>query len=335
MVVLGYVVLALVGCAIVWAGSGWLDVASERLARHYDLPPVVRGAVIAAVGSSFPELSTTVISTLVHGSFQLGVAAIVGSAIFNILVIPAVSCLFGGGPLSSSRDVVYKEALFYMLAVAALMLAFTFAVVYLPDNSGRLVGTMNRWIAAGPLALYALYLFTQFQDAQEYHAEPPEVPVHAAREWGRLAASLALILVGVELLVKAALGLGEALGTSAFLWGVTVVAAGTSLPDAFVSARAARAGDGETSLANVLGSNTFDLLVALPVGVMLAGTASISLGTAAPMMAALTLATLVLFVMLRTDMSLSRAEAGWLLALYAAFVAWMIAETMGVVHVLR
>ena len=335
MVVLGFVVLALVGCAIVWGGSGWLDTASERLAVYYELPPVVRGAVIAAVGSSFPELSTTVISTLVHGSFELGVAAIVGSAIFNILVIPAVSCLFGGGPLSASREVVYKEALFYMLAVAALMLAFTFAVVYLPDPSGRLVGTMSRWIAAGPVALYLLYLFTQFQDAQEYHAEPPEEPVQAWREWGRLVASLALILVGVELLVKAALGLGQALGTSEFLWGVTVVAAGTSLPDAFVSARAAKAGDGETSLANVLGSNTFDLLIALPVGILIAGSATISLGTATPMMAALTFATLILFVMLRTDMSLSRAEAVGLLALYAAFVVWMVLETVGVTSLMR
>ena len=77
---------AVVASAIIWKGSELLESASERLSAYYKLPPVVQGAIVVAVGSCFPELSTTVISTLVHGEFELGVCAIVGSAIFNILV---------------------------------------------------------------------------------------------------------------------------------------------------------------------------------------------------------------------------------------------------------
>ncbi len=142
--------------------------------------------------------------------------------------------------------------------------------------------------------------------------------------WG---VSLLVILAGVEALVRAAVHFGDYFGTPSFLWGITVVAIGTSVPDAFVSIRAARNGLGVTSIANVLGSNTFDLLVCIPVGVVIAGAVVINFSVAVAMMAALTVATLVLFVMLRTSMALSRQEAVVLLVIYAAFIVWLGFET--------
>lgn len=327
--------LAAAATLVIWYGSSLLERASERLARHYRLPAIVQGAVIAAVGSSFPELSTTVISTLVHGAFELGVASIVGSAIFNILVIPGLSGLIGGR-LRADVNLVYKDAQFYIISVAALLLAFSFAVIYRPAPEGGLVGIMTRPIALAPVLLYGLYLFLQQQDTREQRRDAPggasddAERVRPLREWARLALSLGVIVAGVEALVRAALGLGEALGTPSFLWGLTVVAAGTSLPDAFISVRAARKGEGDVSLANVLGSNIFDLLVAVPVGVLIAGAARIDFAIAAPMMGFLVLATIVLFTALRTQLTLSRAESGVLLLLYAGFVGWMVLETLGV-----
>ncbi|MDZ7714066.1 MAG: hypothetical protein U5L06_13645 [Rhodovibrio sp.] len=80
---------------MIWLGSGILEAASERLAAVLSAADIVQGAIVVAIGSSFPELSTTVISSLVHGEFELGVAAIVGSALFNILVIPGLAGLSG------------------------------------------------------------------------------------------------------------------------------------------------------------------------------------------------------------------------------------------------
>ncbi|MDZ7811439.1 MAG: hypothetical protein U5L11_17080 [Arhodomonas sp.] len=110
-----------------------------------------------------------------------------------------------------------------------------------------------------------------------------------------------------------------------------MVAAGTSIPDAFVSVRAARAGRGVTSLANVLGSNTFDLLVCIPAGVLIAGAAAVNFSIAAPMLAALTFATVLLFLMLRTHMVLSRRECVVLLGVYLVFVVGIGIETFGVI----
>jgi cation:H+ antiporter len=274
--------VALGSTAVVWAGSAWLDEASSRLSAHYDLPEIVRGAV--AVGSSFPELSTAIISSLVHGAFELGVAAIVGSALFNIMVIPSLSALISGRQLPSNRDLVYKEAQFYIIAVAVLLLVFSFAVIYFPvhDPAGAILGEIGRGLALLPIAVYGLYVFVQYQDTMTLGSTMDSGGVKPLKEWGRLAAAMLLILIGVEGLVRAAINFGDLLRTPSFLWGITVVAAGTSVPDAFVSIRAARKGDAVTSLANDLGSNVFDLLVAIPAGVLVAGTAVINYSVAAP-----------------------------------------------------
>lgn len=325
-------VVALVGTAVIWKGSGLLETASERLSRYYRLPDVVQGAVVVAVGSSFPELSTTVISAAVHGAFEMGVAAIVGSALFNILVIPALSGLASRQPLRANRDLVYKEAQFYMIAVAVLTLTFSFAVIYAPVGDGPgMPGEIGRGLALMPVALYGLYVFLQYQDTLDHKGEHDTSGIRPLREWGVLAVSLVLIVLGVEALVRAAVRFGEIFATPNFLWGLTVVAAGTSVPDAFVSVRAARAGRGVTSIANVLGSNTFDLLVCIPAGVLIAGAAVIDFSVAAPMMAVLTAATVLLLVVMRTNMVLTRGNAVALLATYGGLLLVVGLETFAVI----
>ncbi|MGB3759944.1 MAG: sodium:calcium antiporter [Rivularia sp. (in: cyanobacteria)] len=329
-----YICLIVISTAVVWKGSFMLETAAESLSKYYRLPPVVQGSVVVAVGSSFPELSSTVLATLVHGQFDLGVAAIVGSAIFNILVIPGISGLVGQR-LSADRLLVYKDAQFYITSITVLLLAFTFAVIYNPVPGVMLQGKMNRLIALMPLSMYGLYLFLQQQDtAEENQGKSYEHPsnICIGKEWLRLLFSLVLIVVSVEGLVSGAIGLGRVLNTPTFLWGITVIAAGTSLPDAFVSIRAAQRGDGIISLANVLGSNIFDLLVAIPVGIMIAGASIIDFAVAAPMMGVLTFATIVLFAMLRTGLVLSKKECVVLLGMYGLFVVWMVLETMEITN---
>ena len=325
-------VIAIVSTAIVWKGSELLDRSSQRLGLYYGLPAVVQGAVIVAIGSSFPELASVVLAVLRHGTFDLGVGTIVGSAIFNVLVIPALSAL-RSSPLSVNRDVVYKEGQFYMLAIAVLLLTFSFGVIYNTGGSGA-VSVIGRPLALIPIGMYVLYLFIQYQDVHDY--DPPvESPQDSVgREWLRLAAGLVLIVIAVEGLIHAALGFGELFDSPEFIWGLTIVAAGTSFPDAFVSVRAAGRGDGEVSVANVLGSNTFDLLVALPVGVLLIGSTVVNYALAVPMMGVLTLATVVLFTAMRTNLEISRREAWVLLGCYGLFICWIILETAGTISTL-
>lgn len=324
---------AVVATAILWKGSAWLEHASEGLSTYYELPDIVQGALVVAVGSSFPELATVVISTLIHGEFELGVSAIVGSAIFNILVIPAIAGLATKKPLQSNRDLVYKEAQFYIISVAVLIITFSFAAIFNPVSSteGIILGEMDRLLALMPIVLYGFYIFIQYQDTMDYEPEIDPSEIKPLKQWAMMGISLIVILIGVEILVRAAIQFGNLLGTPSFLWGLSVVAAGTSIPDALVSIRKARKGDAVTSLANVLGSNIFDLLVCIPMGVLIAGATVINFTVAAPLMGALTLATLLLFSFMRTNLILSNNESWSLIIFYLMFLAWMALENFAMI----
>jgi len=321
-----------VGTALIWLGSGWLETASQRLAVSYDLPPVVQGSIIAAAGSSFPELASVVFAALA-GSFDLGVGAVVGSAVFNILVIPSLSVLMGSGQIDSTRTLVHKETLFYLLSILTLLLTFALALIYNPAE-GALSGSVTRSFALLPLAVYGLYLFLQWQDTTEYAGRAETDDGDVRKQWALLLAGLALILVAVERLVDAVIEIGAAAGTPEFLLGAIIVAAATSLPDALVSIRAADNQRDVASVSNVLGSNIFDLLVVIPVGILLTGTASVDLAITAPMMGCLAAVTVIFFVALRTELALSHWEAYLLLGSYGLFVAWVAAEAFAVVDAL-
>ena len=323
-----HVGVIVVATGLIWIGSGWLERAAEHLSAYYGLPAVVQGSIVVAVGSSFPELASVVVTALA-GAFEMGVGAIVGSAIFNVLVIPAVAGILTEDPLDVNRTVVYKEAQFYMLAVSVLLITFALGVIYYPVDGDQLVGAVTRPLALIPIGLYGLYVFINWQDVGDHDADDAGGDQAVAREWATLSAGLLLILVAVESLVGAIEGLNATFGIPEFLAGVTILAAATSFPDALISVRAARDGKSVTSLGNVLGSNTFDLLVAIPVGVLIVGSAPVSFAVAAPMLGVLTLATVLLFTLLRTDLVLTEAESYVLFAAYLLFVVWIVAETVG------
>ena len=326
--------LGLAGLAVlvIWKGSEYFERAAERLSRYYGLPVAVHGAIVVAVGSSFPEISSIVISTVVHGEFSLGVGAIVGSAIFNLLIIPALSAL-ASEELGATRSLVHKDAQFYVISVLVLFIVFALGATYVPGGTNS-AAILTPTLALLPLATYGIYIFLHQQDASE-HVADRSLDVRSGREWGILAVALVVIAVGVEGLVRAALALGDLFGTSSFLWGLTVIAAGTSLPDTFVSVRAARNDESVTSLTNVLGSNTFNLLVAIPVGVLLAGSATINFLAAIPTMGFLAFATLVFIVFIRTDLELTDREAYGFIGLYVLFLLWMTLEAVGIIETVR
>ena len=333
---LAYVGLTVVSTAIVWKGSALLEASTEKLSAYYQIPPLVQGSVVLAVGSSFPELSTAVLSAALHGDFELGVAAVVGSALFNILMIPALAGLFTTERLESSRDLIYKETQFYLISIVVLLLVFSFAVIYnpIPGGPGARTGAVTRGLALLPLALYGVYVYLQYQDTRAYQPDEAPEDIHLPKQAGVLVGALLIILLGVEGLLRSALAFGDLFNTPSFLWGITVVAAGTSIPDAFVSIRASRSGNAITSVANVLGSNIFDLLVCIPAGALVAGTVAINYSVGVPMMGVLSIATLIVLLALRSQMVLTTAEAWGLIALYVAFVVWMGVETIGTVDLI-
>ncbi|MFP4591402.1 MAG: sodium:calcium antiporter [Halobacteriales archaeon] len=333
--VLGLVVAAILGSVAIWLGVDWLEPAAERIAVAYGLPSLVQGAILIAVASSFPELASVVLAAVRHGEFELGVAAIVGSAIFNVLVIPAASVLLAGEAMVTDRELIYKDAQFYLLSVVVIFLTFALAVVYFPTGGDLTVGRVTWWLALVPLVLYGIYLGIHYLEVRDGAPPAPDAHRSAARAVVGFVAGMVAILVGVEGLLHASIGLGELFDTPSYLWGLTVVAVGTSLPDLLLSVKAARAGHHDVSLSNVFGSNTFDLLVAVPAGALVAGSVLVRLDRAIPMFAFLTVATIGVMAALRTAFVVTRREAVAFLLGYLVFVAWMLLESVAVVDLLR
>ena len=144
------------------------------------------------------------------------------------------------------------------------------------------------------------------------------------REWFALTVGILIITVGAELLIRAAIKLGDLLDTPSFLWGLTLVAIATSVPDLFISVAAARRERFEASLANAIGSNVFDLLVAVPLGVLFVGAVAVDMTITMPLFLFLVIVTVLALILMRNDHHVSRGDAYIMLALYGGFVAWLM-----------
>ena len=322
-----------------------LDAISQRL----KLSDEVAGASLMAVGSSAPELAIALMALFTGGGAHsdVGIGTIVGSAVFNILVITGVSAVVAGG-LRIHVFAVRRDMLAYFAAIAYLALIF---------SDGEVVPLE----ALAGLALYGLYLLAliklKLPPADDSPPAPPrEKPRRAQARpaaWQRaeslleaalrrvtgdprqryiraFAVSIALIVALSYLLVEATIAFAQGIGIPPVIVALTLLAAGTSAPDLMSSLEVARAGRGGMAVANAVGSNTFDLLIGLglPWTVALAaqGASGIHVGTDDLWISIglLVFTTIVLFVFLETQRRLSRREGWLLLLLYGAFVLYTL-----------
>lgn len=322
--------IVVIATAIIWKACNYLEDACHELALCYGLPDSVKGSTVMAISSSFPELVTVVLATGIHGDFELGLAAIIGSAVFNILVIPGTSVLFRTGSLQAGRNVIYREAQFYLISILIVMLTLSFAVIYNPSTVDSLNGTLTSSLMILPLAFYVLYIYIQYQEVRDHKPQEKEHTSPAIKSWGKLIISMALVTIGVEMLIRMVIELGDMFTIPSYFWGATILAAATSIPDLFVSVKAAQRKLSTASLTNAFGSNIFDLLIVLPVGVIVAGAVGFNYPHIIPMMMFLLFATVFFLVLARSGSKLTNNNGKTLLLLYVVFIVWMGIEYIGV-----
>ncbi|MEH6517856.1 MAG: sodium:calcium antiporter [Halioglobus sp.] len=319
-----------IATAIVWKACDYLEDACHDLALCYGFPDSVKGSTVMAISSSFPELVTIILAAGIHNDFELGLATIIGSAVFNVLVIPGTSVFFRPGSLEAGRNVIYREAQFYLISVLIVMITLSFAVIYHPSTVNPLNGTLTSSLMILPLLFYALYIYIQYQEVRDHEPEEEELSSTALKSWGKLILSMVLVTIGVEMMIRMVIDLGEMFNTPSYFWGATILAAATSIPDLFVSIKAAQRKLSTASLTNAFGSNTFDLLVVLPVGVIVAGAVGFNYPRIIPMMMFLIFATVTVLVLARSGFELTNNNGKVLLLLYVGFIVWMGMEYIGI-----
>ncbi len=240
------VILLCVGFAMLVKGADWFVDGSSGIATKFKIPQLVIGLTIVAMGTSAPEAAVSITAAL-KGNADITVGNIVGSNILNVLIILGLSALII--PISVAKSTVKIDIPF--------MIAITFLLLGLGYNGtiGFLEGIIFLVVFVGYLA----YLFVMAKkDRNRAEEEVQEISIIKALFWTVI--GLFLIVFGSNVTVDAATKIAHMLGLSERFIGLTIVALGTSLPELFTSVSAARKGNADIAIGNIVGSNIFNIL---------------------------------------------------------------------------
>jgi len=309
------------GIALLVLGGEWLVRGASRLASMMGVAPVIIGLTVVAFGTSAPELAVSILSAY-RGQSDLAVGNVVGSNIVNILLILGLSAVVA--PLAISLRIIKIEVP-VMVGTAILFVALGWD------------GVISRLDGAILVAIFALYLYWMWRTARsdpEAAEELAEVEIEESPQPSRsttlkLVGLVVLGIVGLMLgsqwLITGAVSLARMLGVSELVIGLTIVAAGTSLPELATSVIASLRGERDISVGNVVGSNIFNILSVLGFSSLVAPN-GIVFGSAvlyfdAPVMIAVSLACFPIFF---NSYKILRWEGGLFVLFYLFYVVYLI-----------
>lgn len=320
----------LLGLALVILGAEALVRGAARAAAALGVPSLLIGLTVVAYGTSAPELAVSVRAGLA-GRPDLALANVLGSNVFNVLAIVGIAAL--AAPLVARAEVVRREIPIMLAATAGALLLAADGTVSRGDGLVLLAGLVLVTVGQFRLARAARRALPASTPIQRDGASPPgatQAPTRPATAMVADAAwvigGLAALILGAGWLVDAAVTLALAWGVSELVVGLTIVAAGTSVPELATSLVAALRGERDLAIGNVVGSNVFNLL-----GILGVSAAAASGGLAvAPQIPALDAwvvlaAAVVLLPMAWTGGVVARWEGALLLAGYLAYLTWLVA----------
>jgi len=316
------ILLFVLGLGLLVLGAELLVRGASRLALLVGISPLVVGLTVVAFGTSSPELAVSVQSA-VAGQADIAIGNVVGSNIFNVLFILGTSALIV--PLLVNQQLVRQEV--------PVMIGVSLLLWWLASD-----GRLGNWEAVTLLGLLALYtVLLVVQSRREQAAGQAEDTEAVARPAGSargghwvvqlllVAGGLSLLVLGARWLVESAIAFAQYLGVSELVIGLTIVAAGTSLPEVATSILAAIRGERDIAVGNVVGSNIFNILgvlgasgLAAPAGLTVAPAV---LSFDLVVMVVVALACLPVFF---TGRRIARWEGGMFLAYYAAYTTYLI-----------
>ncbi len=315
------VVLFVLGGLLLVGGAELLVRGASRLAVAAGITPLVVGLTVVAFGTSAPEMAVTV-GSAAAGQAGVALGNVVGSNIFNVLFILGVAALIA--PLVVAQQLIrFDVPLLIGVSILVLFLA-------LDGRIGRLDGTV---LFAGIVA-YTVWLIHQSRQEPpavvDEYAGSLAVPVARARPLVNVVMvliGLGLLVMGARWLVDAAVTTATALGVSELVIGLTIVAAGTSLPEVATSVLATVRGERDIAVGNVIGSCLFNLLAVLGLGGLIAPDGiPVSQGALSfdiPVMVAVAIAALPVFF---TGHTIARWEAAVFLSYYLAYTGYLILD---------
>ena len=309
--------ILIIGFALLIKGADVFVEGASSIAKKFNVPSMIIGLTIVAMGTSAPEAAVSVTSSLA-GQNDMSVANVVGSNFFNVLVVLGVSSIIAKLPVQ--EETIKKDTPFLIL-VSILLLVFGINL-----KLGRIEGLAL-------LGLFTYFLVNTIKSAkkatEDDSLETGETAIAIETQTSSeislpktILVSLVGIVLGGDMVVNSATSIATSLGMSANLVGLTIVAVGTSLPEFVTSIVAIKKGETEIAIGNVIGSNLFNILLVL-------GLAAVINPISMSMLAFIdiifmVLITLLLYMFMKKRNSLVKSQGIILVALYIAYMSYTI-----------
>lgn len=304
------ILLIIVGVVLVIWGADRMTDGAVSIAQRLKIPKIVIGLTIVAMGTSAPEFFVSLMSAL-KGTPDLAVGNVVGSNIFNTLLIVGVAAMVA--PIVISRSTVRKDMPWSMLAAILLTVMCLDSVI-------------SRWDALVLFVLFCTFIGYNLREAKKGKAQPDEEeegkamrPILAV---GLVLLGLGCLVLGSNVFVDSATRVAQQLGVSEAVIGLTIVAGGTSLPELATSVVAARKGQSAIAIGNVIGSNVFNVLMIIGITGLVKpmninGITNVDLGVMAGSM-------VLVWLFSYTKFKVERWEGAVLTGIFTAYMCWLI-----------
>ena len=293
---------------VLW-GADKLTEGATVLAQKMNIPQIVIGLTIVALGTSMPEFFVSFVSAL-KGTADLAIGNIVGSNIFNVMAIVGIAAMVS--PMIISKSTVKKDIPFALFASVALF------VMSIDGKISRIDGILLL-IAFGGFMWYTLRLAKtgEMEDSTERRNDLPVWKIVLF-----ILIGLGSLIGGSNIFVDGATNIARTLGVSEAVIGLTIVACGTSLPELATSVVAARKGQSAIAIGNVIGSNVFNILLILGTTgtitpLLMSGITMIDMGL-------MLLSMVLLWLFSFTKYTLSRWEGALLTTIFCGYITWLV-----------
>lgn len=253
------IIFLIVGFLLLVKGADYFVDGASSIAKKLRIPSFVIGLTIVAFGTSAPELAVS-LSAALKGSNDIAIGNVVGSNIFNTLVVLGASAAIT--PIAVEKGIIKKD---YPLSIfVSILLGILSLDIFLFHAPAMTLGRIDGIIL---LAVFAFFMYTTLKDGFKHRSESKETEGNQNISlWKSIficIIGLAGIIIGGDLSVDGAKEIARAFGLSEALIGLTIVAFGTSLPELVTSIIAAKKGESDIAVGNVIGSNIFNILLIL------------------------------------------------------------------------
>lgn len=310
-------ILLLIGFVLLIKGADFFVDGASAIAKIMRIPTLIIGLTIVAFGTSAPEVAVSVTSAI-QGQNEIAIGNVVGSNIFNLLLVVGVAAMIS--PLGVKKSIIIKEfPLTILSGFVLLILSKDVMLQNLPEN------VLTRADGLMLLVLFGIFMYYLIELALTSRNEGGDEEIEAMPLSKSIPLSIGgiiAIVIGGKLVVDAASHIALAWGMSQNLVGLTIVAIGTSLPELVTSVIAARKGESDIALGNVIGSNIFNVFLILGISSVIHPIAISS--EVFVDMAFMLIATILTYMFAITKKKVNRFEGGILAVLYIIYMIFII-----------